>query len=353
MIIQRILSLILVSLLVGQSVMLAHAESFRSRLDRLKQLPEYSELTEEEIAVIEVVKNVSPAVVGIRVLNSANRVVSSGTGFVVQEDGLIVTNKHVVTTVQNSTILVMVDETEYEAEVEAIDSFNDIALIRLKNKSLTPVELSEDDNIHIGQTVIAIGNPFGLSKTVTRGVVSAMDRSIQAQNGAVIESLKGVIQTDAAINPGNSGGPLLSSNGKVIGINVATSKGGDNIAFAIPVSEIRRAFGSFSKTGKITKKFLGVRYVEMTPQLKREQKLRVSRGALVIEVVSGSAAEKSGIEAGDVIVRVGMSRVTSQDDLEELIRTAKIREQVVVYKKDKKRLVPLTIQFDEVSQISQ
>ena len=288
-------------------------------------------LTEESV-VISVAEEVSPSVVTVSVRTPKRRIFSIdpfggfsqtiqggepqdiGTGFIVSEDGLIVTNKHVVSVSGASYKVITKDDKEYEVKQINRDPANDIAVLKIDAKDLKPVELGDSDNLKVGQFVIAIGTALGeFRHTITTGVISGLGRGISA--GSVfegyVEELNNVIQTDAAINYGNSGGPLLNSAGQVIGINVALAQNAQNVGFAIPINTVKDALNQFKEQGKFTPKaFLGVRYQMIGLQTAILNK--VPQGAYVVEVIEGSPADEAGLIEDDIIVKVNEEEITEK-----------------------------------------
>jgi S1-C subfamily serine protease len=278
----------------------------------------------EDSDVIDVVKNVGPSVVTVSAQTPKQNVIQFspfggftqgvqggtvadiGSGFVVSSDGLIVTNKHVVSDTTLSYKVSTSDGKTYDAKQITRDPNNDIAVIKIDATGLTPVQLGDSSSLQVGQFVIAIGTALGeFRNTVTTGVISGLGRGISAGDEfqGYVEQLDNVIQTDAAINPGNSGGPLLNSAGQVIGINVAVAQGAQNIGFSIPINTVKDDVASFAATGKFpVKAYLGVEYQMLTQQVALLN--QVPQGADVVSVVAGSPAEKAGIEVGDVIYKV-------------------------------------------------
>jgi len=228
-----------------------------------------------------------------------------GTGFIVARNGLIVTNKHVVSEVGVKYKVITKDNKEYDAREIHQDPSNDIAIIKIDASNLSPVELGDSSNLKVGQFAIAIGTALGeFRHTVTTGVISGLGRGITAGSAfeGYVEKLDDVIQTDAAINPGNSGGPLLNSAGQVIGINVAVASQAQNIGFAIPINIVKDALDQFAKTGKFaTKPYLGVEYQMVGKQAAVLN--NVPQGAYVVRVVAGSPAETAGIQPDDIITK--------------------------------------------------
>lgn len=260
------------------------------------------------------------------------RPVSSGTGFVVSPDGLIVTNRHVVADTAAEYTAFFNDGTKASAKVLARDPIQDIAIVKVGRSGLTPIPLGDANDAEVGQTVIAIGNALGeFSNTVSVGVVSGLHRSITASDkgGGSSEELQELIQTDAAINPGNSGGPLLNLRGEVIGLNVAMASGAENIGFAIPARFVRRDVTSVQATGRIVYPFLGVQYVMLTKDIQEREKLPVGEGAYITSsdtasaITKGSPAEKAGLREKDIITAFDGAPVDSDHLLADRIRERK------------------------------
>jgi S1-C subfamily serine protease len=257
--------------------------------------------------------------------------IMAATGFIVSADGLIVTNNHVVDTPGATYHAYSSNGTEYNIEIIATDSVLDIAIGRINGKDLPFLQFADSDKARIGEPAIAIGNALGeFRNSVSVGVVSGLARSITAGDvTGQAEQLDELIQTDAAINPGNSGGPLLNSSGLVIGMNVATVQGSSNIGFAIPSNSVKQDLDSVRTSGKITRAFLGVRYVQINPILKQANNLSSGYGALVTNgasnepaVIEKSPAAAAGIRDGDIII--GVDGVSMKDKtLSAALRTLK------------------------------
>jgi len=268
--------------------------------------------------------------------------VATGSGFVIDNEGHILTNNHVIEGAEKVQVKLGDSEKEYEAEVVGADPGTDIALLEVEapTKELHPLTLGHSSEVEVGDPVVAIGNPFGLDRTVTSGIVSALQRQIQAPNGF---SINHVIQTDAAINPGNSGGPLINAAGEVIGINsqIATGGGGNGnvgIGFAIPIDTIRAEIQQLETKGEVEHAFLGITGGTVTPELAKAVNLPVTEGVIVQTVVKGSPADKAGLEAGhtsatiggvevrlggDIITEANGEKVKSMEELVETIQDSK------------------------------
>jgi S1-C subfamily serine protease len=227
---------------------------------------------------------------------------ATGSGFVVDNDGYIVTNAHVVEGADSVDVSFDENGDSVSAEVKGVDTSSDIAVLKVDPsdvKDLTPVPLGDSSKLQVGDPVVAIGNPFGYSRTVTTGIVSGLQRRIQAPDGFTISN---VIQTDASINPGNSGGPLLDANGRVIGINSQIATGGGQgsvgIGFAVPINTAKKLLPDLKAGETIERAYLGVRMSTVTPQLADDLNLAVDHGVLIVEVTPGSPADKAGLRGG-------------------------------------------------------
>jgi len=264
--------------------------------------------------------------------------IGGGSGFVVSEDGLIVTNKHVVFDTKAEYTVLTNDGKKYNAKVLARDTAKDLAVIKIDAKGLTPAKLGDSDGIKLGQTAIAIGNALGeFRNTVSVGVISGLSRSITASGGGgFMEKIEGLIQTDAAINQGNSGGPLLNLKGEVIGINTAVASGAQNIGFTIPINQVKRAIQSVKDTGSIRSPYIGVRYLMLTEEIAKKQKLSIQEGALVRGTEDGpgvmpeSPADTAGIKAEDIITELNGEKLTTEKTLGSVIQKYNVGETVTL-----------------------
>jgi len=320
--------------------------------------PAYTPQTTEEKSVIDVVKETSPSVVSIIITKDLpvieqyyinpfpdspfdfqipqfrqkgvqKQEVGGGTGFIVSENGMILTNEHVVTDKEADYTVLTNDGKKYPAEVLARDPARDLAVIKVKEAgtSFPTLKLGNSDNLQIGQTIIAIGNALGeFRNTVSVGVISGLGRTVTAGGGGMVETLEDVIQTDAAINRGNSGGPLLNLKGEVIGVNFAMAQGAENIGFAIPINRAKKDIEQVKTLGKIVYPFLGVRYVLINDAAQQENKLPVNYGAWVAKgsqgepaVFPGSPAEAAGLKEGDIILEFNGEKITTDNSLAKII----------------------------------
>lgn len=313
------------------------------------------ELVNEESVVTRVVENATPSVVTVsmsktQVFNTdpfdffgsffgiprgetrqENVEQDIGTGFIISEDGLIVTNKHVVSDSSAKYRVVIGKDEVVEVGQIYRDPTNDLAILKIDKTGLTPVTMGDSNELKVGQTVIAIGTALGeFRSTVTTGVISGLGRGIVAGSPfSGSEKLDNVIQTDAAINPGNSGGPLFNSSGEVVGVNVAVSQAGQNIGFALPINLVKDSIDNFKTTGAFDRPYIGVSYRTISRQAALLNE--VPAGAFVQEVIAGSPAEKAGIEVSDIIVEMDGKRLTDDENsLTEIVNKKKIGDTIRV-----------------------
>lgn len=265
------------------------------------------------------------------------RTIGGGTGFVVSEDGLLVTNNHVVADTKAEYTVLLNNGDKYVATIVARDSSRDLALMRIAATGLTALPLGDSDTIRLGQTAITIGNALAeFENTVSVGVVSGLARNVTAENGqGQIETIDNVIQTDAAINPGNSGGPLLNLKGEVIGINTAVVSDAQSIGFAIPVNKAKNVISSFRQTGRIIVPYLGVRYVMTDAGAK-------ITGDKESAVVKGSPADKAGLKEGDIILSIDGANLSKTRTLSSVVEARKVGDVLVL--KVRRREGDLTIE---------
>lgn len=345
----------------------------------------------EDSAVIDVVKNASPAVVSIVVSKDLSKIpgygmspfdqdpffnfffnglndrvqsdgqpksdiqeVGAGSGFFISADGLILTNKHVVSDSSASYTVLTSDGKKYDAKVLAEDPVNDLAIVKINISNAKFLQMADSSKIQIGQRVIAIGNSLGLyQNTVTTGIVSGVGRKITAGGDTGTEQLSGVIQTDAAINPGNSGGPLLDISGQVIGVNTAIDLQGQLVGFAIPSNEVSKSVEAYQKKGRITRPFLGVRYIILNSDLAKAEKLPRDFGALIVRgqnvtdfaVQPGSPADKAGIVENDIILELDGKKIDAENNLSDLIKNYNVGDKITlkIYHKGNEKKVDVVL----------
>src|SRR6266513_2615728 len=281
-----------------------------------------------------------------------------GSGFIIDRDGHVLTNYHVIADARQVEVTLH-NRKKYRATVVGTDRSHDLAVIKIKAPDLTPMVLGESRNLQVGQKVYAIGNPFGLSGTLTSGIVSSI-RSVQEPDGMTIDE---AIQTDAAINPGNSGGPLLNWHGEVIGINtiIASTVGQSaGIGFAIPINTAKAVLNDLVTLGRVRRPALGVRTIPITPELADQMGLAADSGLLIVQVLPGGAAEHAGLRGGnerayignipimlggDLIVAVDSEKVEDQQDLSQIMNNHRAGDTVrmSVYRGKKKMDVTVTL----------
>lgn len=309
---------------------------------------------DEESATIAVVEAASPSVVSVLERSVSfnffqgpqTQEASIGTGFVVGEN-LIVSNKHVVSDTSATYSIVDKDGKRFDVSDIYRDPLNDLALLKIENGDFKALELGDSDSVKVGQTVIAIGNALGkFSNTVTKGVISGQGRGITASGGlgSYQEEIENVLQTDAALNPGNSGGPLINIGGQVIGVNVATGVGTENIGFAIPVNTAKQLISDYLSGVDRRKPFLGVRYVVITPDF--AQNSDFPEGVLVREIISDGPADKAGVKVNDVITEVADLSINETSSLSSIISKYKVGDRVdlKVWRNNKTLTLSVTLQ---------
>ena len=264
---------------------------------------------------------------------------SLGSGFIIDEDGYIVTNNHVVQGAHKIKVILK-DKREFDAEIKGRDPNTDLALIKIEpDNDLPTIELGNSDDLKVGEWVLAIGNPFGLEHTVTAGIISAKGRVIGSG------PYDDFIQTDASINPGNSGGPLINMEGKVVGINTAIIAGGQGIGFAIPVDLARGIIEQLKTKGEVTRGWLGVGIQNLTKELKEYYGIKDGEGVLVTQVFPGDPADKAGIKAKDIILEVNGHKVKDSRELSQMIAEASVGQKVdiLIFRKGSKKKIEVEL----------
>lgn len=295
-------------------------------------------------AVVSAAEKVSPSVAKIEVTQTAGRSRNGeprerqggGSGFVFTPDGLVLTNSHVVHNASRIA-LSLPDGRRFPASLIGEDPATDLAVVRIDAPSLTVAELGDSQKLVVGQLAIAIGNPYGFQYTVTAGVVSALGRSLRSYSGRMIDD---VIQTDASLNPGNSGGPLVSSDGRVIGVNTATIMGAQGLCFAIGINTAKFVASRLLTQGRIRRAYIGVeaQTVPLHRRIVRFYDLPKETGVIVLAATDGSPAQRTGLREGDVIIAFGGQPVAGVDDLHRLLTDTQVgtKSSIVVLRRTEK-----------------
>lgn len=291
-------------------------------------------VTTEEQAVENAVKIASPAVVQINITSvsqnpfslSSTQQEGLGSGLIITSDGYVLTNNHVVANATKITVMLK-DGREFRGQVVGTDSTSDVAVVKISGTNLPTVQLGDSSTLTVGQKVIAIGNPYGLSQTVTTGVISALERNVQA---SPTETLVGAVQTDAAINPGNSGGPLVDLSGRVVGINTMIYQNAQGLGFSVSVNTARKVYDAIIKSGKITWPALGIQGATLTTSISQRYNLKVSQGVYIVQITSGSGAEAAGLLKGDVITEIDGKAMATIDAILSYVRSKNVGDHVQV-----------------------
>jgi S1-C subfamily serine protease len=355
--------------LLGGSLLVGQIQGMAGGRSDLRTVTPRPDLQPDEKSTVEVFQQVSPAVVHItsravqrqRILFDTYEIPKQGTGsgFVWDTNGHIVTNFHVIYGANAGIRVTLADQSEWDADVVGSEPDKDLAVLKIAApaKQLRTLPIGDSHNLQVGQKVLAIGNPFGLDQTLTTGVISALGRNIRSLTGRMIE---GVIQTDAAINPGNSGGPLMDSAGRLIGVNttiVSTSGGSAGIGFAVPVDIVNDVVPQLIKHGVVIRPFMGITR-EVDRLAYNFARRWGAKGGILIESVSpGSGAERAGLRgrwrdddgdemAGDLIVKIDGKEITSYNDLKDALDRHKSGDTIkVTYLRDgKERTTDLVLQ---------
>lgn len=343
----------------------------QNKINRVGDSAKQIVLQENEI-ISDIAEQVGESVVSVNVIKQSSRTdffgfqrpitqQSAGTGFVLNKEGVILTNRHVVPPGVDTVSVTLSDGTELE-DVSVIGRTGnsdplDVAFLKIndaKGKTLRPVTLGESSKTEVGSKVIAIGNALGqFQNTVTAGIISGYGRSVTAFDETGADTLQNLFQTDAAINQGNSGGPLVNINGEVIGVNTAVAGGGaENIGFAIPVDDLKGLISSVLDSGKLQRPYLGVRYIQLTDDFAYEQNLPVSRGAYIVpgradkpSILPGSPAEKAGLKERDIIIKINDMSVEEQS-LSSLLGRYSVGTSVslTVLRENQEREIPVVLE---------
>jgi len=267
--------------------------------------------------------------------------IGGGSGFIVSKDGYVLTCNHVVEDFEADYTVILEPEKRYKAKVMSRDPLTDTAVLKIEGGNNLPfLKLGNSDNVELGETVLAVGNPLGeFEDTLSMGIVSGLSRKITAYSGtpttSKATSLRGLIQTDAAINPGNSGGPLVNMAGEAIGINTAMVMGAENIGFALPINYIKEDLAEVKLEGRVKRAYLGIKYVLLNEQIAKANKIDCNLGALVVRemfgepaVAKGSSADKAGVKEYDIILEINGKKITQDNTLNDAIAQCAIGENI-------------------------
>ncbi len=283
--------------------------------------------------------------------------IGGGSGFIVSEDGYILTSCHVVQDPSAEYTIIVEPTKKYSAKVLARDPINDIAILKVKAEGLPWLDLGDSLSLELGEEVIAVGNALGeFHDTVSSGIISGLSRYIQATNNMTSQAaqLRGLIQTDAAINPGNSGGPLINMKGEVVGVNTAMVMGAQNIGFAIPINYAKKDLEEVKKYGKIKVPFLGIKYIIINKEIAEKNRLPIDYGALLVReilgespVIEGGAADKAGLKEFDIILEAKNQKIDSKNTLSDILQKCVIEEEIELKVLRNKKELTLKAKLEE------
>ncbi len=281
------------------------------------------------------------------------RMRGQGSGFIVNDNGVILTNAHVVDKADRVTVTLK-DGRIFDGKVQGVDEVTDLAVVKIDGKGLPIATLGDSNKVQVGDWAIAVGNPLGLDNTVTLGIVSTLKRS-SAQVGIPDKRLD-FIQTDAAINPGNSGGPLLNAQGEVIGINTAIRADAMGIGFAIPINKAKEIEGRLARGEKVSHPYLGVQMTTLTPELARQNNTDPNspfmvpeiNGVVVVRVLQGTPAERAGLRRGDVVTEIDGEAINNAEQLQRLVETSKVGQTLKVQVQRGNQARPISIKTAEL-----
>jgi S1-C subfamily serine protease len=345
---------VFIPLLIQLLLFFAYKEAFSVTEDERNNIAVYER-------VADGVVNVTSTAVQMDFFFNVFPTQGSGSGSIIDVKGHILTNHHVVANTQKLEVT-LADESKWPAKLVGSDPDSDLGVIKIDvpREKLKVIPMGDSRNLRIGQKVLAIGNPFGLQRTLTTGIISSLGRTIRSDTGTLMED---IIQTDAAINPGNSGGPLLNSEGEIIGINtaiVSPSGGSVGIGFAVPVNTAKKVIPELLVKGYVSYPWIGATIQSLIPEVAKYLKLKVDRGAMIAEVARGGPADRAGLQGGsrrvqvgntimivggDIITKADQRDIRTNDDLIRYIREKKSGETIVlqVYRKNKPQGMKLTL----------
>lgn len=298
-------------------------------------------LLAEESRIVDIVKRISPTVVAVTSYNEAGEQTGLASGFIVSENGEILTNNHVISGAARLRVT-LADGTEVTARSLGGTPFLDLAVLKINKTGLPVAPLGNSDALQVGQLAIAIGNPYGFDRTVTVGVISALGRSIPGGGTALSE----LIQTDARIYPGNSGGPLVNSAGEVIGINTAVvGSSVGTLGFAIPINTARVIMDEVKRVGRVIVPWIGITMMAITPEIAQVFDLPTKEGVIVAGIEKGGPAAKAGVQRGDIIIEANGHKIADPGDLQKVVRDARVGQKLTlrVIREGKTRSITVTV----------
>ncbi|SJZ49506.1 S1C family serine protease [Selenihalanaerobacter shriftii] len=348
----------LVTILVSGLFANEEKQNFQARPQVQKPEGTSQGSTKNSNSIVNVVNQVGPAIVKITTVEQRltydffygpkkELVKGEGSGVIFSKKGYILTNNHVVEGADQIKVLLSKankEQREITGKVIGRDPITDLAVVKIKGRDDLPIaQLGNSDKLQVGQLVIAIGNPFGFSNTVTTGVVSAIGRKLEIQQGT---ELTDMIQTDAAINPGNSGGALLNKDGKVIGINTAIIQGAQGIGFAIPINTVQEIAEELINEGKIIRPWLGIYGVTINKSLARQYSLPRDSGVFIARVVNASPSDKSGLRKGDIITEINGVKIESMNRLRKKLKEFNVNQKIKVALYRDKKLKVIKVELD-------
>jgi len=298
-------------------------------------------LLAEESRIVDIVKRISPTVVAVTSYNEVGEQTGLASGFIVSENGEILTNNHVISGAARLRVT-LADGTEVTARSLGGTPFLDLAVLKINKTGLPVAPLGNSDALQVGQLAIAIGNPYGFDRTVTVGVISALGRSIPGGGTALSE----LIQTDARIYPGNSGGPLVNSAGEVIGINTAVvGSSVGTLGFAIPINTARVIMDEVKRVGRVIVPWIGITMMAITPEIAQVFDLPTKEGVIVAGIEKGGPAAKAGVQRGDIIIEANGHKIADPGDLQKVVRDARVGQKLTlrVIREGKTRSIMVTV----------
>ncbi len=351
----------LVPVLIGALLAFSNAQAKEVSPGRLEELPDMVERVSPGVINISSTTIIHTSSYGMDayfqlfLIPRERKQTSLGSGFIFDKEGYAITNNHVVAQA-DEVMVTLNDQRQFKARIIGKDEKMDLALIQIRDKNgqvptdIKPVNLGDSDQVRIAESVVAVGNPFGLQNTVTKGIISAKNRTIG------LGPFDNFLQTDASINPGNSGGPLFNAQGNVIGINSAIrSETGQSsgLGFAIPINEAKKLLPDLKRYGRVPRPWLGIMAERMTPQLQQYYNLPISQGVLVYNLVQGAPADRAGLEEGDILLEVNHEPTKDPYEVERVLARLKPLDAVKIKVQHGTRAREISVKLEELPRIKQ